>query len=131
MFVSRQAAFSAVLLLALPAHAELVFAQTHQSATHACAAGEHVLISGSGNTLRLSGPCGQVDITGSENRLAMAQAQVLNMSGKDNVVSWTGTKPVIHDLGTGNQLAGRAIMQGSHAPGSSGPDSVPAPAPHL
>ncbi len=75
----------------------------NSSRTVACD-GNAVTVLGNNNNVRLTGTCARLTVAGNNNRVAAATLGSASTSGNHNAVTWTGPKPAVSDLGTGNSL---------------------------
>lgn len=64
--------------------------------------GQDVAVSGSGNTLSFKGDTHGLSITGSDNHIQVENADMVNVSGANNQVTYSGSKPEITQSGQGN-----------------------------
>ena len=66
--------------------------------------GQDVTISGSGNTLTFKGNTHGLSVTGSDNHIQVENPEMLDVSGENNQVTYSGAKPTITQAGQGNQV---------------------------
>ena len=64
--------------------------------------GQDVAVSGSGNTLSFKGDTHGLSVTGSDNHIQVENADMVNVSGENNQVTYSGSKPEITQSGQGN-----------------------------
>lgn len=66
--------------------------------------GQDVAVSGSGNTLTFKGDTHGLSVTGSENHIQVENADMVSVTGENNQVTYSGSKPEITQSGQGNQV---------------------------
>lgn len=70
--------------------------------------GRNVSISGKRNSVRLSGECPYVEVSGDKNEIRMEAVGEISISGDDNRLFWQrstlGGQPQVGDDGEGNQI---------------------------
>ena len=64
--------------------------------------GQDVAVYGSGNTLTFTGDTHGLSVTGSDNHIQVENADMVNVAGQNNQVTYSGTKPEITKAGEGN-----------------------------
>ncbi len=73
-----------------------------------CSGGTEVSVSGSDNDIKLQGECGNVDVTGTDNRVTVEAAASISVTGSDNTVLWKRgvgrSKPKVVKTGSGNKV---------------------------
>ncbi len=70
-----------------------------------CADGRSLDISGSNNTLAVTGTCASVNVAGADNRIRLEKVgQSVVVSGLNNTVVYSAGEPDITDHGTGNDI---------------------------
>ena len=74
-----------------------------QTEAHACAEGENIDVSGTNNHVTLTGPCGEVTVSGLGQSVTVETAQEISVSGKNNTVTWSRGEPKVTRSGSGNQ----------------------------
>ena len=67
-------------------------------------AGQDVAVSGSGNTLSFKGDTHGLSVTGSDNHILVENADMVSVTGQNNQVTYSGSKPEITQSGEGNQV---------------------------
>ena len=78
--------------------------------SHTCAPNENVNVTGASNTVTLSGPCRNVWVSGSGNRVTTEQAGAIDASGSKNQVKWKAgltddREPQVTTSGFNNSVA--------------------------
>jgi hypothetical protein len=70
-----------------------------------CADGKSLNIGGSNNTLKVTGTCAAVSISGADNKLTVDKIDKnLRVLGLNNTVTYLDGDPVIDNLGSGNKI---------------------------
>lgn len=64
--------------------------------------GQDVAVSGSGNTLSFKGDTHGLSVTGNDNHIQVENADMVSVTGQNNQVTYSGTKPEITQSGEGN-----------------------------
>jgi len=64
--------------------------------------GQDVAISGSGNTLNFKGNTHGLSVTGNDNHIQVENAVMVDVTGQNNQVTYSGSKPEISKAGEGN-----------------------------
>jgi len=77
--------------------------------SYVCGGDDWIAINGSGNTVSVTGECAMLEITGSDNRIAIEAAATIRISGDNNDVRYArGAKgkkrPVIKKKGAANTV---------------------------
>ena len=65
-------------------------------------AGQDVAISGSGNTLTFKGSTHGLSVTGNDNHIQVENYAMVDVTGQNNQVTYSGSKPEITKAGEGN-----------------------------
>lgn len=64
--------------------------------------GQDVAISGNGNTLNFKGATHGLSVTGNDNHIQVENAVMVDVTGQNNQVTYSGSKPEITKAGEGN-----------------------------
>lgn len=64
--------------------------------------GQDVSVSGSGNTLSFKGSSHGLSVTGNDNHILVENAALVDVTGQNNQVTYSGSKPEITKAGEGN-----------------------------
>lgn len=76
-----------------------------QETTHECGAGEIVDVTGAGNRITLRGPCGLLEIDGTDNVVHAETLAKADVTGSGNQVFWrSGKAPAFQQTGVDNRL---------------------------
>ncbi|MCP3141541.1 DUF3060 domain-containing protein [Pyxidicoccus xibeiensis] len=82
---------------------------TGQSSTHACAPGTEVEVTGSSNTVTLTGECKSLTVSGSTNNVKVEAIRTITVEGASNTVTWKRghgkSKPKVSRTGVGNKVS--------------------------
>jgi hypothetical protein len=80
-----------------------------ETATHECTPGSKVDITGTSNTVTLTGECKSVTISGTSNTVKVEATSVIDVTGTSNNVTWKRghgkSKPKISRTGVGNKVS--------------------------
>jgi len=100
------APISIAFLLATPATAVIArdFTDNDAKVAHTCSANERINIAGNDNVVDLSGPCGEVVLTGNDLKVSIAVSGALRILGNDSAVS-VGVVAAIEVLGNENKVS--------------------------
>ena len=91
----------------------IAFTGIGQTRAHACKAGENVDVGGTDNELTLTGPCGAVTVAGLSNEVTLDTAASLEVSGRNNLVTYSSGEPRVSKSGTGNRVLHVDVSSGS------------------
>ncbi|HSP81884.1 MAG TPA: DUF3060 domain-containing protein [Myxococcaceae bacterium] len=73
-----------------------------------CSGGTAVSVNGSDNDIKLLGECGNIDVTGSDNRVTVEAVERISVTGTDTTVLWKRgvgrSKPKVVKTGSGNKV---------------------------
>ena len=85
---------------------EIEYASVGTAAELDCGAGKTLSVTGSNNTLRVTGECASVSVSGSDNTIALARVDgELTVSGVNNAVNYAAGDPAVRDEGSGNRIS--------------------------
>lgn len=71
-----------------------------------CADGRSLNVTGSNNSLTVSGRCGSVSVGGADNRITIERVDgALAVAGLNNTIVYRGGDPAISDTGPGNRIS--------------------------
>ena len=73
-----------------------------QDQEHVCTDGENIDVGGTGNDVVLKGRCGEVTVAGLSNTVSLESAAAIDVSGKNNNVTWEKGEPKLTKSGSGN-----------------------------
>jgi hypothetical protein len=77
--------------------------------SYVCGGSDWIAVNGSGNTVSVTGECAVLEVTGSNNRIAIEGVGTIRVSGDNNDVTYTRAtngkkKPVIKKKGADNTV---------------------------
>ncbi len=103
----RNVALLAVLgLTAFGAHADQEFSGVSGTRAHMCRASENVTISGVNQQINLSGVCGNLVVSGTNNVVRVEQVEAIDIEGTSNKIYYgsdaKGSKPSVRNSGMSN-----------------------------
>ncbi|RKG91553.1 DUF3060 domain-containing protein [Corallococcus sp. CA049B] len=108
VFMMVACAFGPMTAVAQEASGNIDITGNDETATHACAPGSTVEITGNANTVTLTGECKSVTVNGTDNKVKVEATGAISVTGNSNSVTWKRglgkSKPKISRTGTDNKV---------------------------
>ena len=112
--------FTLLTLIAVVAHADQEFSGVGAKRDYRCQDSETVTVSGVKQRISLSGVCGNLVISGTNNDVRVAQVEAIEVDGASNKIYYgsnaKGSKPSLKNSGIGNTVAADAGLRPINVP---------------
>ncbi|RKH88981.1 DUF3060 domain-containing protein [Corallococcus sp. AB045] len=108
VFMMVACAFGPMTAVAQEGTGNIDITGNDETATHACTPGSTVEITGTDNTVTLTGECKSVTVNGTDNKVKVEATGAISVTGNSNSVTWKRglgkSKPKVSRTGTDNKV---------------------------